>query len=108
MVDTATNKPLTPSVHDAPSLSPVTPAEDMRTILLNRVSWGAVLAGVVVALVAHLILNMIGIGIGASTLEPTAGAAANPSPSSFSIGAGVWWTISGIIASLAGGYAGDG
>ena len=27
---------------DAPHISPVTPAEDARTILLNRVSWGAV------------------------------------------------------------------
>ena len=50
---------------DAPHLSPVTPAEDARTILINKISWGAVLAGVVVALVAQLILNMIGIGIGA-------------------------------------------
>jgi hypothetical protein len=91
--------------HDAPHTSPVTPAEDARTMLINRVSWAAVLAGVVVALVVQLILNMIGIGIGASTLDPGAGASANPSVSGFSIGAGIWWTISGILAALAGGYA---
>ena len=50
---------------DAPHLSPVTPDEDARTVLLNRISWGAVLAGVVVGLVVQLILNMIGLGIGA-------------------------------------------
>jgi hypothetical protein len=89
--------------YDAPHVSPVTPAEDARTILINQVSWGAVLAGVVVALVTQLILNMIGIGIGVATLDVTGGD--NPSASSFSIGAGTWWTVSGILAALAGGYA---
>jgi hypothetical protein len=106
MADTA--RPDTPrnrGDYDAPHVSPVTPAEDARSILLNRVSWGAVLAGVVVALVAQLILNMIGIGIGASTLEPGAGAAQNPSARGFSIGAAIWWVVSGILASLAGGFA---
>jgi hypothetical protein len=92
-----------PGAHDAPHTSPVSPADDMRTIMLNRVSWGAVLAGVVVALVVQLLINMLGIGIGAATLDPATGD--NPSPSSFSIGAGIWWTLSGVIASLAGGYA---
>ena len=73
--------------------------------MINRISWGAVLAGVVVALVAQLILNMIGIGIGASTLDPGAGAAENPSARGFSIGAGVWVLVSGIVAALAGGFA---
>jgi hypothetical protein len=91
--------------HDAPHVSPVTPAEDVRSIMINRVSWGAVLAGVVVALVAQLILNMVGVGIGASTLEPGAGADANPSARGFSIGAGLWWTISGVLAALVGGFA---
>ena len=91
--------------HDAPHVSPVTPAEDARSIMINRVSWGAVLAGVVVALVAQLILNMIGVGIGASTLNPGAGDAENPSATGFSIGAGIWWTMSGILAALAGGFA---
>src|SRR5215216_4967743 len=90
---------------DAPHMSPVTPAEDARTIMLNRVSWGAVLAGVVVALVTQLVLNLLGIGIGAATLDPAAGAGENPSVTSFSIGAGVWFALSGILASLAGGYA---
>jgi len=89
--------------YDAPHMSPITPAEDARTILLNKISWGAVLAGVVVALVTQLILNMLGIGIGAATLNPMTGD--NPSASSFSIGAGLWFSISGILAALAGGYA---
>jgi hypothetical protein len=90
---------------DAPHVSPVTPAEDARSVLLNRVSWGAVLAGVVVALVAQLILNMIGIGIGAATLDPGGAADQNPSARGFSIGAAVWWTLSGMVAALVGGFA---
>ncbi|MGO4706414.1 PhnA-like protein [Microvirga sp. 2MCAF38] len=85
---------------------PVTlPAEDARTMMLNRIAWGAVLAGVVIALVTQLILNMIGVGIGVSTLNPGAGANANPSAMSLSIGAGAWFLLSGVIASFAGGYA---
>ena len=91
--------------YDAPHMSPVTPAEDARSILINEVSWGAVLAGVAVALVTQLILNMIGVGIGASIVDPGAGAGENPSASGFSIGAGIWWTVSGIVAALAGGFA---
>src|SRR5919112_2301082 len=88
---------------DAPHMSPVTPAEDARTIMLNRISWGAVLAGVVTALVTQLILNMLGIGVGVATLDPATGD--NPQASTFSIAAGIWWTLSGIIAAFLGGYA---
>jgi hypothetical protein len=89
--------------YNAPHMSPVTPAEDAHTIMINQVSWGGVLAGVVVALVTQLVLNMLGIGIGAATLDPTAGD--NPTVTSFSIGAGLWFTLSGIVAALIGGYA---
>ena len=89
-------------VRDAPHQTPVTPEEDLRTVLTNRVSWGAVLAGVVVALVIQLILNLLGLGVGASTLNPAGGD--TPSAATFSIGAGLWWALSGIIAALAGGY----
>ncbi|MFZ1101761.1 MAG: PhnA-like protein, partial [Hyphomicrobiaceae bacterium] len=88
---------------DAPHVTPVTPGEDMRTILINRVSWGAVFAGVAIALVTQLILNLIGIAVGAATFDPAS--STNPSATTFSVGAGIWWTISGIIAALAGGYA---
>ena len=97
------NTPRNRGEDDAPHLSPATPAEDQRTILLNEIAWGAVLAGVVVALVTQLLLNMLGLGIGIATLDP--GTGDNPSATSLSIGAGIWWTLSGILASLAGGYA---
>ena len=99
-------QPVTPRSRgdsEAPHLSPVTPAEDARTILINQISWGAVFAGVVIALTAQLLLNLVGVGIGLATIDPSA--ANNPDPKTFSIGAGVWWAISGIVAALIGGYA---
>jgi len=86
-------------------MTPATPGEDARTIMLNRISWSAVLAGVVIALVTQLILNMIGLGVGVATIDPGAGAAENPSAKSLSIGAGIWFVLSGVIAAFAGGYA---
>ncbi|MBO0762974.1 MAG: PhnA-like protein [Hyphomicrobiaceae bacterium] len=88
---------------DAAYATGVTPEDDMRTILSNRVCWGAVLAGVVLALATQSILNLIGIGLGASAFDPAGGA--NPSAASFSIGAGLWGILSGIISALVGGYA---
>jgi hypothetical protein len=55
-----------------------------------------------VMLVTQLLLNMFGIGVGLSTLDP--GTGDNPAASTFSIGAALWWTISGILASFIGGY----
>jgi len=102
------DRPATPrnsGDHNAPHMSPATPAEDARTVMINRIAWSAVLAGVVIALVTQLILNMIGIGVGLSTVDPAAGAGENPSATSLSIGAGIWFVLSGVIASFAGGYA---
>jgi len=103
MADPQPDTPRSLGDTDAPHTSPVTPDEDARTILLNRVSWAAVLAGVVAMLVTQLILNMLGIGVGAATLDP--GTGDNPSVRSVSIGAGIWYALSGIIASFVGGYA---
>ena len=76
--------------------------DDQRTFMRNRVSWGAILAGVVAAMVVQLLLNILGIGIGASSLD-AANTGDNPTASGFSLTAGIWWTLSGIIASFVGG-----
>ena len=77
-------------------------SEDAHTIMINKVSWGAIFAGVVVALVVQVLLTMLGVGIGLATLDP--GTGDNPAASTFSIAAGIWYVLSGIIASFAGGY----
>jgi len=74
--------------------------DDFHTVLVNRISWGAVLAGVVLMLAMHIVLNMIGAGIGAATIDPYAND--NPSASAFSTTAAIWWTLSGIVATFIG------
>src|SRR3979490_3492134 len=85
-----------------PQVSAVGPADDVRTIMLNQVSWGAMFAGATFALVMQIILNMVGVGVGLSTVDVAGGD--TPSAGSLSIGAGIWWVISGIIAAAVGGY----
>src|SRR6185437_8866544 len=68
----------------------------------RRVSWGAVFAGVVIVLAVQLLLSMLGLGIGLSTVNPSEGG--TPNASSLGIGAAAWWGISYLIALLAGGY----
>jgi hypothetical protein len=63
----------------------------------SRLSWGAILAGVVVMLVTQLLLNLIGMALGAASLSPLATA--------LTTGAGIWFALSSILAALAGGYA---
>lgn len=82
------------------SLSPVA-AGDTRAVLLNEVSWGAIFAGAVTALVTQVVLNLIGVGIGLASVGIDA--ADNPAASTVSLGAGLWFVVSGIVASLAGG-----
>ena len=80
-------QPGAPRIRDAPPTVPALPAEDVRTTMLSKVSWGAVLAGVVLALATQILLNMLGVGIGAATLDPAIGD--SPSAMSFSIAAGL-------------------
>ena len=69
---------------------------------LNKVSWGAIFAGVAIALSTQFLLNLLGVGIGAAVLDPAS--YDNPEASTFSVAGGVWFVVAGIIASFAGGY----
>ena len=82
------------------SLSPVA-VGDTRAVLLNEVSWGAIFAGAVTALVSQVVLNLVGVGVGLASVGTNA--ADNPAASTVSLGAGLWFVGSGIVASLAGG-----
>ena len=82
--------------------APLAPANDARAVLQHQVSWGAIVAGAVTALVTQVILNMVGVGIGLSSVGGPA--ADNPTASTLSMGAGLWFVISGIVAALAGGF----
>lgn len=69
---------------------------------LRRISWGAVIAGVVISMITQFLLSMLGLGIGVSTIEPASGD--SPAASTFSISAAIWWTVSGIISAFVGGW----
>ncbi len=91
--------PGTPSVsHTAQAVVP----DDHRTHLRNHAAWGAILAGVVAALVVQLLLNVLGVGLGASSVDAV-NTGDNPSASGAGLTAAIWIVVSGIVASLVGG-----
>lgn len=67
----------------------------------KRVSWGAIIAGAVVALTVQALLAVLGIAIGASVIDPVS--EANP-VDGIAIGAGIYFLISSLLSLLAGGY----
>jgi hypothetical protein len=93
----------TPHVSDAPHISPGLPGEAGHPAWRNRLTWGAILGGVVVSLVSLLLLNLLGMALGAASLAPLTGGGA--SALSLSTGAGIWFALSSILSALLGGYA---
>ncbi|MEG3167215.1 hypothetical protein U1737_03290 [Sphingomonas sp. LB3N6] len=80
------------------------PADDARYAkTVTRVSWGAIFAGVVIAIAVQLVLGILGTGIGLSLVDPVEGT--TPGAAGFGIGAGIYWLITTVIALGAGGYA---
>ncbi|AHM61327.1 hypothetical protein D770_15365 [Flammeovirgaceae bacterium 311] len=67
----------------------------------KRISWGAIIAGALVAIVVMLLLNLLGIGIGLASVNPAE--ESNPF-SGLGTGALIWWVVSNLIAIFAGGY----
>jgi hypothetical protein len=74
----------------------------MTMEVTGPVSWAAVAGGVFVALIVHILLNMLGAGIGAASIDVTP---AEGEAQTIGWGAFAWWSISGIIAAFAGGWA---
>ena len=72
----------------------VTPRPVGATPLVRRISWGAVLAGAVLALVIQLSLSLLGLGIGLGTIDPLQ--EQNPM-AGIGVGAAIWWVASMLI-----------
>ncbi len=70
--------------------------------VFHKVSWGAIFAGVAVALVTQLLLNVLGAEIGAAVINPAS--YDNPSGTTLSVSTAVWFVVSGVFASFVGGY----
>jgi hypothetical protein len=69
---------------------------------LRRISWGAVFAGIAVSLMTHLLLSLLGLGIGLSAVDHAQ--AQIPDAGTLGTTAGIWWAVSGILAALIGGW----
>ena len=95
------DKSTPPTVSTTHSVPTTTATYDTAPAPTHRVSWGAVLAGVTVALVTQLLLGVLGIAIGASTIDPLR---QQDPTSGLGTGAGIWFVITGLISLFAGGW----
>lgn len=68
---------------------------------VKRISWGAIFAGAIIALVTQLALSLLGASMGLGTGDP---AAEGQAFAGIDTAAGVWMAISSIVALLVGGY----
>jgi hypothetical protein len=94
----------TPHISDAPQISPTVQGEHGGHTWRNRLSWGALWAGLATSLLTWLFLNLLGVAFGAASLAPMQ-AGGGASTAALTTGAGIWLALSSILAGLAGGYA---
>lgn len=72
--------------------------EEERVYL--RISWGAIIAGGVTALAVSALLNLLGIGLGFTAIDP----ATESAPlSGLGIGTIIWWVVANLTALFVGG-----
>jgi hypothetical protein len=68
---------------------------------VNRVSWGAILAGTGVGLVVQLVMSILGIAIGLTLAEPVTG---EVGLQTIGIAVGIWWIITALVSLFLGGW----
>lgn len=68
---------------------------------MKRISWSAVFAGVLIAIVTQMLLSLLGIGIGLGTIDPLE--EANPM-AGLGTGSAIWYIISSLIGLFIGGW----
>lgn len=85
----------------APGL--VATAPEGAPALPTRISWGAVLAGSIVAITVGGMLNLLGLAIGATTIDPAI-PGETPSASTLGIASGVWLLAANLIGLAVGGW----
>lgn len=71
---------------------------------IHRISWGAIFAGVTVIIVLHVLLGLLGVAVGLTTLDPGVSLEANPQASTVGVSAGAYWAIVAIVASFVGAW----
>lgn len=68
---------------------------------IKRISWSAVFAGVLVVMVAQILLTLLGLGIGLSTIDPVN--EQNPT-SGLGTGSAIWYLVSSLLSLFMGGW----
>ncbi|PRY13185.1 hypothetical protein CLV24_10699 [Pontibacter ummariensis] len=69
--------------------------------VFKRISWGAVFAGLVVALVVQLAWSLLGLGIGFGTINPVE---EQDPMAGLGTGALIWWIVSTLVSLFIGGW----
>jgi hypothetical protein len=71
------------------------------TATRRRVSWGAIFAGAIAVIAVELLLNLLGAGVGAATINPQQGQLPGQG---MAVGAVIWFALSCIISLFIGGW----
>lgn len=82
--------------------TPVERQVAVPTSYMRRISWGAVLGGVVIAIIIQVTMNMLGLAVGAGALEP-----GTPQPNigpALGTGFVIWISASTLLGIFAGGW----
>lgn len=72
-----------------------------RYIHEKRISWSAVFSGVIISIVVYVLLALLGVAVGASTVDPLK--EQNP-VEGLGMGAAIWTAVSMMISAAVGGY----
>src|SRR5436190_6862240 len=87
-------------VHTTTSYPSTTAYPNVAPNYTRRISWGAIIAGLIVALVTQILLAMLGVAIGAATIDPIQ----EQRPlEGLGTGAAIWWIVSSLISLFLGG-----
>ena len=70
----------------------------------NRVYWGPIIAGLLTALTALILLSLLGLAIGLTTVNAGAAAVQGSPPVDAGRNSGIWAGIAGVISFILGGY----
>jgi MFS family permease len=68
---------------------------------LPRLSWGAIIAGVILSMIVYLVMSVLGTAIGASLLSPLS---KTDTLRGFGFGSGVWVIVTTVLAVFIGSY----
>ncbi len=72
-----------------------------RSNVMKRISWSAVFAGVLVAVVSQMLMTLLGLGIGLSTVDPVT--EQNPT-AGLGTGSALWYIVSSLLSLFIGGW----